>query len=120
MGEQEAEDLTAGPGAPLAGLRIVELSSYVATPLCGMVLGQLDAEGILVEPLGGAPDRSRMPRTETGTSLYWSGLNKGKKAVAVDLSRPEGRALVADLVVTGDGILVSNTERWHDLTYVAL
>lgn len=116
------------PGAgPLRGLRIVELSSYVATPLSGLVLGQLGAEVIRVEQLGGAPDRTRLPRSADGTSLYWSGLNKGKKAVAVDLTRPEGRRLVADLVVgggagqtPGGGILVTNTDRHPDLTYDAL
>ncbi|MEP9385080.1 CoA transferase [Nocardioides cheoyonin] len=105
---------------PLAGLRIVELSSYVATPLSGMVLGQLGAEVIRVEQLGGAPDRTRLPRAASGTSLYWSGLNKGKRAVAVDLTRPEGRALVAELIVAGDGIVVSNSERWPDLAYAGL
>ncbi|MEX0426331.1 CoA transferase [Nocardioides sp. DS6] len=116
------------PGAgPLRGLRIIELSSYVATPLSGLVLGQLGAEVIRVEQLGGAPDRSRLPRAADGTSLYWSGLNKGKKAIAVDLTRPEGRALVADLVVgggaeqtPGGGILVSNTDRYPDLSYAGL
>lgn len=110
---------TTGSG-PLAGLRIVELSGYVATPLCGMVLAQLGAEVVRVEPLGGGPDRTRMPRSANGTSLYWGGLNKGKKAVAVDLTRPEGRVLAADLVVAGHGILVTNAERWPDLGYDGL
>lgn len=110
---------------PLRGLRVVELSSYVATPLCGMVLAQLGAEVIRVEQIGGAPDRTRLPRAESGTSIYWSGLNKGKCAVAVDLTRPEGRALVADLVVGGGvgspgGILVTNADRWPDLSLTAL
>jgi len=108
---------------PLAGLRIIELSSYVATPLCGLALAQLGAEVIRVEQLGGAPDRSRLPRAASGTSLYWSGLNKGKKAIAVDLTRAEGRELVADLVVSGGedgGILVSNSDRFPELTQAAL
>jgi len=112
------------PG-PLSGLRIIELSSYVATPLSGLVLAQLGADVIRVEQLGGAPDRTRLPRAASGTSLYWSGLNKGKRAVAVDLERPEGRALVADLVVgegagTGGGILVSNSDRWPELSFDGL
>lgn len=112
-------------GAPLRGLRIVELSSYVATPLCGMVLGQLGAEVIRVEQIGGAEDRTRLPLSAEGTSLYWSGLNKGKKAIAVDLTRPEGRALVADLIVgegagRPGGIVVTNSDRWPDLSHAAL
>lgn len=106
--------------APLAGLRVVELSSFVATPLCGLTLAQLGAEVIRVEPLGGGPDRGRWPLAPSGTSLYWSGLNRGKRALEVDLTDPTGRRLIADLVIQGDGILVTNTERWHDLSYEAM
>lgn len=112
-----------GHDQPLAGLRIVELSSFVATPLCGLALAQLGAEVIRVEPLGGAPDRGRWPLSEQGTSLYWTGLNRGKKAVEVDLSQPEGRRLVAELVAGGGedgGIVVSNSERHTDLGFEAL
>ncbi|MER5999738.1 CoA transferase [Nonomuraea angiospora] len=108
---------------PLSGLRIVELSSYVATPLCGMTLAQLGADVIRVEPIGGAPDRTRWPLAESGTSLYWSGLNKGKRAVEVDLSAEDGRRLVADLVVGGGrrgGIVISNADRHPELTFEAL
>lgn len=108
---------------PLAGLRVVEVSSFVATPLCGTVLAQLGAEVIRVEPLDGAPDRTRWPLTDEGVSLYWNGLNPGKKAIAVDVTRPEGRQLVSDLVVSGGpsgGVLVTNSERWPEFGYEAL
>ncbi|MFF4621192.1 CoA transferase [Nonomuraea jabiensis] len=108
---------------PLSGLRIVELSSYVATPLSGMTLAQLGADVIRVEPIGGAPDRTRWPLAESGTSLYWSGLNRGKRAVEVDLSAADGRRLVADLVVSGGrrgGIVISNSDRHPELTFEAL
>lgn len=62
--------------ALLEGLRVVELSAYVATPLCGLTLAQLGADVVRVEPLGGAADRTRWPLSDSGTSLYWSGLNK--------------------------------------------
>ena len=115
--------MSTGSGQPLHGLRVVELSSYVATPLSGLTLAQLGAEVIRVEPLGGGADRGRWPLAANGASLYWAGLNRGKRAVEVDLTRPEGRRLVADLVVEGGpggGILVSNTERWPDLGFDAL
>ncbi|RRO16927.1 2-methylfumaryl-CoA isomerase [Saccharopolyspora rhizosphaerae] len=108
---------------PLAGLRVVEMSSFVATPLCGTVLAQLGAEVVRVEPLDGAPDRTRWPLTDDGVSLYWNGLNPGKRAIAVDLTQEEGRRLVSDLVVSGGpsgGIVVSNNERWAELGYEAL
>jgi 2-methylfumaryl-CoA isomerase len=102
--------------APLAGLRVVEVSSYVASPLCGMTLAQLGADVVRVEPLGGGPDRGRWPLSPERTSLYWTGLNKGKRGLAVDLANPSGRQLVADLVVEGDGILVINTEQYAELS----
>jgi 2-methylfumaryl-CoA isomerase len=114
------------PG-PLSGLRIVELSSYVAAPLCGLVLSQLGADVVRVEPLGGAPDRGRMPRSTEGTSLYWSGLNGGKRDLAVDMHSSQGRRLVADLICghgahddPGGAIVISNGRRYEDLSYAAL
>ncbi|WP_372349838.1 CoA transferase [Streptomyces sp. KL116D] len=104
-------------------MRIVEISSYVASPLCGMTLAQLGADVIRVEPVGGAVDRSRWPVADNGTSLYWSSLNKGKRAVEVDLSSEHGRRLVGDLIVSGGsrgGIVVSNSGRLAGLNYETL
>lgn len=108
---------------PLEGMRVVELSSYVAAPLCGLTLAQLGAEVIRVEPLGGANDRSRWPISQSGSSLYWTGLNLGKQAIEVDLWQAGGQQLVADLVCAGGpsgGILVSNSERFPALTHESL
>src|SRR5690625_3187545 len=105
-------------GGLLNGLRIIELSSFVATPLCGMVLAQLGAEVIRVEHSTGGPDRGRWPLAKDGTSLYWTGLNRGKSAIAVDLKSSEGQELVADLVTSGGpngGILISTTDRYAKL-----
>lgn len=103
------------PPQPLAGLRVVELSSFVATPLSGLTLAHLGADVIRVEDLAGGPDRGRWPLAENGTSLYWSGLNGGKRAVAVDLSSAHGRDLIADLIAEV-GIVVTNTDRYRGLT----
>lgn len=96
---------------PLSGLRIVEVSGYVATPLCGMTLAQLGAEVIRVEPIGGAPDRTRWPLAPNGTSLYWTGLNKGKRAIEADLSTAAGRELVLDLAAEC-GVVLANSARY--------
>lgn len=106
---------------PLSGLRVVEVSSYLATPLAGLNLAQLGAEVIRVEPLAGAPDRTRWPVAASGESLYWTGLNRGKKSLAVDLDDPRGAEIVAELVVSpASGILVINTDRYPALRYDAL
>ncbi len=106
-------------GLPLSGLTVVEVSSFVAAPLCGMTLGQLGADVIRVDPIGGASDVQRWPLAADGTSIYWTGLNKGKRSATVDLRAPEGQKLVQRLIIEGDGIVVTNAAglSWlsHDL-----
>lgn len=86
-----------GDDAPLAGLRILEISSFVAAPLGGMTLAQLGAEVIRIDPLGDAADTTRWPLAPSGASLYWTGLNKGKRSVTLDFHSDEGRLPVAVL-----------------------
>ena len=96
---------------PLAGLRVVEVSSFVAAPTAGLTLRQLGAEVIRIDPVGGAADTSRWPLSEEGRSLYWAGLNRGKRSVELDLASAEGQAAIVELVCApgdGNGILVSN------------
>ncbi|WP_174187834.1 CoA transferase [Nocardia barduliensis] len=103
---------------PLAGLRVVEISSFVAAPLAGMTLAQLGAEVIRIDPIGGAADRHRWPLTDHGASIYWAGLNKGKRSLVTDLRSPAGQELVARLIAEsgpGGGILLTNAvgREWH-------
>jgi 2-methylfumaryl-CoA isomerase len=92
---------------PLEGLRIVEVSAFVAAPIGGMTLAQLGAEVIRIDPLGGNIDIARWPLGPSGTSLYWTGLNKGKRSVSLDLSKPAGKELAARLIAEA-GILLTN------------
>ncbi len=101
---------------PLDGMRVVELSSFVATPLGGMTLAQLGADVIRVDQVGGGPDIDRWPLAPSGRSLYWAGLNKGKRSVTVDLRSPEGREVVAALVAES-GIVLTNAPLREGLTY---
>lgn len=82
----------------LQDVRIVEASSFVAAPLCGLTFQQLGADVIRIDPIGGGPDFYRWPLAPSGLSFYWEGLNKGKRSIAIDLARPEGRELAAALV----------------------
>ncbi len=93
---------------PLSGLTVVEVSSFVAAPVCGMTLGQRGAQVIRVDPIGGASDVQRWPLAPGGTSIYWTGLNKGKRSATLDLRSPEGQELVQRLIVEGDGVVVTN------------
>ena len=88
----------------LKGLRVIEGSAFVAAPLAGMTLAQMGAEVIRFDPVGGGLDYRRWPVDANGNSLYWVGLNKGKRSVAIDIRRPEGRELATALVqAPGDG-----------------
>jgi len=102
---------------PLDGITVVEVSSFVAAPLCGVTLAQLGAEVIRVDPIGGAADYRRWPLADSGTSIYWTGLNKGKRSAAIDLRSPAGQELVQRLIVEGDGIVVTNAAGWDWLSH---
>src|ERR1700742_4865499 len=95
------------PTRPLSGVRIVEISSFVAVPLAGMTLAQLGAEVIRVDPIGGAADYRRWPLSDDGESIYWAGLNKGKRSGAADLRSEVGQELVARLIADS-GVFITN------------
>ena len=82
----------------LDGMRVVEGSAFVAAPLGGMTLAQMGADVIRFDPLAGGLDYTRWPITEDGTSLFWAGLNKGKRSFAADLRSPAGRELLTELI----------------------
>jgi len=95
----------------LNGLRVVEGSAFVAAPLGGMTLAQLGAEVIRFDQIGGGLDYRRWPVTADGTSLFWAGLNKGKRSIALDLRSPEGRELAQALITAGGdggGLFLTN------------
>jgi 2-methylfumaryl-CoA isomerase len=95
----------------LKGLRIVEGASFIAAPSCGLHLLQLGAEVIRFDPIGGGPDYTRWPLGSKGSSLYWEGLNKGKKSIVLDLARPQGRELAVRLATApgaNAGIFLTN------------
>lgn len=95
----------------LDGLSVVEGSAFVAAPLGGMTLAQLGADVIRFDPIGGGLDYRRWPVTADDTSLFWSGLNKGKRSIQVDIRKPEGQELLTTLISRegeGRGIFLTN------------
>jgi len=96
---------------PLAGVRVIEIASFVAVPLAGMTLAQLGADVVRIDPVGGAADYRRWPVTEDGTSIYWTGLNKGKRSLVADLRAPEGQRLVQRLIAESGVVLTNMTGR---------
>ena len=107
----------------LDGMRIIEGSAFVAAPLGGMTMAQLGAEVIRFDPIGGGLDRTRWPITADGQSLFWAGLNKGKRSIQVDLAGDEGRAVAAALITAPGpeaGLFLTNFPARGFLDYEAL
>jgi 2-methylfumaryl-CoA isomerase len=97
--------------AILSGMRVIEAAAFVAAPLGGMTLAQMGADVIRIDTLGGGLDYKRWPVTRDDVSLFWCGLNKSKRSVALDLGKPEGREIAMALVTApGEdaGILLTN------------
>src|SRR5262245_47328591 len=93
----------------LNGVRVIESSAFIAAPMGGLTLAQYGADVIRVEMIGGGIDYLRWPVAPSGRSLYWTGLNKGKRSIAIDLRKPQGRELVASLATSPQsGILLTN------------
>ena len=97
--------MTAADTAPLpcADLRVVEFTHMVMGPTCGMVLADLGAEVIKVEPIEGDATRHLLG---SGAGFF-PVFNRNKKSLALDVDAPEGRAVLVKLLQSAD-VLVAN------------
>jgi crotonobetainyl-CoA:carnitine CoA-transferase CaiB-like acyl-CoA transferase len=107
----------AKPGeAPLAGVRVVDISNFLAAPMCSMFLADFGAEVIKVEMPRSGDEIRYWGNNKNGVGLYYKVVNRGKKAVTADLRTPFGVEVVKRLVRNAD-ILVENyrtgtLEKW--------
>ena len=97
----------AGPGSPLAGVRVLDLSRILAGPYATMMLADLGAEVIKIEPPGGDDTRTWGPPFGGGEAAYFLAVNRGKKSVVLNLKTGEGSAALARLIAASD-VLVEN------------
>jgi 2-methylfumaryl-CoA isomerase len=97
----------AGGTRILDGMQVIEGSAFVAAPLGGMTLAQNGATVIRFDQIGGGLDHQRWPLAEGGQSLFWAGLNKGKRSIALDLRSDEGREIAAALIAEA-GLFLTN------------
>lgn len=100
----------------LAGLKVIDLSRVLGGPYCTQALADHGAEVIKLEPLSGDETRGWGPPFEGDDASYFRGINRNKRGIAVDLSRPEGLALLMQLLEDAD-VLVENfkpgtLQRW--------
>jgi CoA:oxalate CoA-transferase len=91
--------------SPLHGLRILDLSQFLAGPFCTQILADLGAEIIKVEPRAGDPTRALPPYFYKGESAYFMAVNRNKRSVVLDLSTEAGRLVFYDLVRRADVVL---------------
>lgn len=107
---------TSSPQA-LEGLRVIDISTFIAGPFCAAQLGEFGAEVIKLElPGGGDPLRKFGTMTECGDSLPWLSEARNKKSITLDLRKPEGATLFKRLIADTD-VLVENfqpgtLEKW--------
>ena len=92
---------------PLAGVRVLELGSFIAGPFSGQLLGDYGAEVIKVEPPGEGDPMRRWGITREGDSLWWPAIGRNKRSVALDLRDERARAVVRRLAAACD-IVIEN------------
>jgi crotonobetainyl-CoA:carnitine CoA-transferase CaiB-like acyl-CoA transferase len=103
------------PGA-LDGIRVLDLSRVLGGPYCTQTLADHGAEIIKVEPPQGDETREWGPPFNDGLSAYFSGANRNKRSIAIDIGKPEGRDVILRLLEGAD-VLVHNfksgaLEKW--------
>ncbi len=92
---------------PLSGIRVLDLSRVLAGPYCTMVLGDLGADVIKVEPPEGDETRGWGPPFAEGESAYYLCVNRNKRDIVINLKTEEGRAILPELMKQSD-VLVEN------------
>ena len=117
--------MTAGKGlarsnGALAGLKVIDLTRVLGGPYCTMVLSDHGAEVIKVEPPQGDEVRDWGPPFLDGDASYFIGINRNKRSIALDISQPEGKAVLLRLLEGAD-VLIENfkpgsMEKW-DMGY---
>ncbi|MBM3672287.1 MAG: CoA transferase [Actinobacteria bacterium] len=92
---------------PLAGIRVLEVGHLLAGPFGAMLLADLGADVIKIEPIGGDVSRQVGSRAVDGHNVYFASLNRNKRSVHLDLTTPEGQAAFGDLVASAHALLVN-------------
>lgn len=95
--------MSPSPTLPLEGIRVIEFTHMVMGPTCGMILADLGAEVIKIEPPGGDKTRN-LPGLGIG---FFRSFNRNKKSVVLDITTEEGQATAAELIAQCD-VLVEN------------
>jgi crotonobetainyl-CoA:carnitine CoA-transferase CaiB-like acyl-CoA transferase len=96
------------PALPLAGLRVLDLTQFLSGPYGTMILADLGADVIKLEPPEGELSRTIPPHFVGTDSVYYLSVNRNKRSVAADLKTPEGLALARSLALAADVVVENN------------
>lgn len=92
---------------PLAGYKVIDLTTFLSGPYCTQVLADLGADVVKIEPPQGDSSRHIPPHFVGDDSAYYLAINRNKRSISVDLKSPEGLALVRSLIAKAD-VVVDN------------
>lgn len=102
---------------PLAGIRVLELGSFIAGPFAGQLLGDYGAEVIKIEPPGSGDSMRTWGVTRDGESLWWPAIARNKQSVAINLHDPRGQELVRRIAAQSNIVLENfrpgTLDRWQ-------
>ena len=109
--------MTDAANGPLAGMRVVDLTRILAGPLCTMMLGDMGAEVIKVEPPDKGDDtRGWGPPFVAGEAAYFLGINRNKRSLTLNMAVPAGQKILAGLVEKADVLIdnfrIGTLEKW--------
>src|SRR5580704_18895849 len=100
--------VTEATRGPLAGIRVIDLTRILAGPLCTMMLGDMGADVIKVEPPGSGDDTRRWgPPFAGGESAYYLCANRNKRSMTLNLASPAGQKVLTGLIHKAD-VVVDN------------
>jgi crotonobetainyl-CoA:carnitine CoA-transferase CaiB-like acyl-CoA transferase len=111
----DGKGLARSPGA-LSGMKVIDLTRVLGGPYCTMILSDHGAEVIKIEPPQGDEVRDWGPPFHDGDASYYIGINRNKRSLALDIGRPEGKAVILRLLEGAD-VLIENfkpgaMEKW--------
>jgi crotonobetainyl-CoA:carnitine CoA-transferase CaiB-like acyl-CoA transferase len=110
-------------GGPLSGIRVLEVGHVLAGPFCSMILADLGADVIKIEPPAGDMARSITGNFTGPYNDYFASINRNKRGIVLDLKGSEGQARLAELAATAQGLITNlrpATIKSFGLTYDAL
>lgn len=112
------------PDSPLAGLRVLDLGTFIAAPFCGTLLAEFGAEVIKIEDPATGDSLRTLGEERDGVPLFWLQEARNKYTVTCNLREPEGQAVIRDFVRSGYTVVLENfrpgtLERWN-LSYESL